>query len=285
MHADPIPGPQSPLEGRRIVVTRSAEQARELAARLEGLGAKVILLPAISFAEPVDSGPLDAAIDALSGFDWLLFTSANAARFFARRCRTRGVDPHAAQSSGKPLFIAAVGPATSEAAAAEGFLVGHMAEEFRGAELARELAEELKGKRVLLPRSDRATDDLPQALRSSGAEVAEVVAYRTLECDSPEREALGAVRRGEVDVVSFFSASAVQSLVGYLGLEALRGVALAAIGPVTAGAIRAAGLEVAIEAPEATGEAFIAALLRHFSVGSSSAGSRSTRSQRGDRRP
>lgn len=284
MQASSVPESPKQLEGRRIVVTRAAEQARELTTRLEGLGAKVILLPAISFAEPVDSDPLDAAIADLSGFDWLLFTSANAARFFARRCRTRGVDPHAAQSTGKPLFVAAVGPATSEAAAAEGFLVGHMAEEFRGAELARELAEELRGKKVLLPRSDRATEDLPQALRASGADVTEVVAYRTLECDSPEREALGAVRRGEVDVVSFFSASAFQSLVGYLGLEALRGVALAAIGPVTAGAIRAAGLTVAIEAPEATGEAFIAALLRHFSVGSSSAGSQSTRGQQGEKR-
>jgi uroporphyrinogen III methyltransferase/synthase len=283
LHAEQVPKQQRPLEGRRIVVTRAAEQARDLTARLSALGAEVILLPAISFAEPQDSGPLDAAITKLAEFDWLLFTSANAAHFFARRCRTRGVDPHAAQTSGKPLFVAAVGPATSEAVAAEGFLVGHMAEEFRGAELARELADQLKGKKVLLPRSDRAAEDLPRALRSSGAFVTEVVAYRTLECDSPEREATGPVRNGEVDVISFFSASAFHSLVGYLGIETVRNVSLAAIGPVTAGAIRAAGLQVAIEAPEATTEAFIAALLRHFSVGSSAAGLRSARSQQGDR--
>jgi uroporphyrinogen III methyltransferase/synthase len=227
---------------------------------------------------------LNVAIASLADFDWLLFTSANAAHFFGRRCRARGVDPHAAQNSAKPLFVAAVGPATSEAAAAEGFLVGHMAEEFRGTELARELAGQIKGKKVLLPRSDRATEDLPSALRLAGAEVTEVIAYRTLECDAPERGALGVVRRGEVDVVSFFSASAFHSLVGYVGIEALRDVALAAIGPVTAGAIRAAGLKVAIEAPEATSDAFIAALLRHFSVGSSAVGSTSPRRQQGERR-
>jgi uroporphyrinogen-III synthase len=283
LHANQADDAQTPLAGRRIVVTRAAEQARELGARLSALGAEVILLPAISFAEPVDAGALDAAIASLSGFDWLLFTSANAARFFARRCRALAVEPKAAQSSGKPLFVAAVGPATCEAAAGEGFLVGYMAEEFRGVELARELAEELKGKKVLLPRSDLASNDLSQALRASGAEVTEVVAYRTLACNSPEREAMGAVRRGEVDVVSFFSASAFNSLVGYLGVEALRGVSLAAIGPVTAGAIRAAGLTVAIEAPEATSEAFIAALIRHFSVGSSAVGSPSARGHQGER--
>lgn len=284
LQAERIGDPQKPLAGRRIVVTRAAEQARELSARLSALGAEVTLLPAISFAEPQDSGPLEAAIASLADFDWLLFTSANAAHFFARRCRARGVDPRGTQKSGKPLFVAAVGPATSEAAAAEGFLVGHMAEEFRGAELARELADQLKGKKVLLPRSDRATRDLPDALRISGGEVTEVIAYRTLECDSPERESLGALRRGEVDVVSFFGASAFHSLVGYLGAESLRGVALAAIGPVTAGAIRAAGLNVAIEAPEATSDAFIAALLRHFSVGSSTVGSSSASGRQGERR-
>jgi uroporphyrinogen-III synthase len=255
-----------PLAGRRIVVTRAAEQSRALTARLAELGATVIALPTIAFAEPLDNAPLDAAISALPTFHWLLFTSANAARFFARRCRARGADPRTVQSGSSPLFVAAVGPATSEAAAAEGFLVGHMAEEFQGAELAQELSGEVFGKKVLLPRSDLASDDLPEALRKSGAFVTDVIAYRTVPCDAAAPEAVAAVRSGEADVVSFFSSSAFHSLAERVGLETLRNVSLAAIGPVTAAAIRESGLQVAIESPQATSESFVAALLDYFSV-------------------
>jgi uroporphyrinogen-III synthase len=255
-----------PLAGRRIVVTRALEQSRALTARLQELGATVIALPAIAFAEPSDAGPLDAAIATLPTFHWLLFTSANAAHFFAGRCRARGVDPGTVKSAPHPIFIAAVGPATSEAAAAEGFLVGHMAEEFQGVELARELSAEVFGKKVLLPRSDQASDDLPTALRQAGAYVTEVVAYRTVACDAASPEAIAAIRSGEADVVSFFSSSAFHSLAERIGLESLRRVALAAIGPVTAAAIREAGLPIAIEAPQATSESFVAALVDYFSV-------------------
>ncbi len=255
-----------PLLGRRIVVTRAPEQARELAAQLTEQGATVILLPAISFAEPADSAPLDAAIATLATFDWILFTSANAARFFGRRCKAQGVNPHAAQCAERPLFVAVVGPATSEAAAAEGFLVGHMAQEFQGIALAHELAPDLTRKKVLIPHGDLAADDLTVALRFAGADVTEVTAYRTLEADSAPPEALDAVRKGEVDMVSFFSASAFRSVQARLGAEVLGRVPIAAIGPVTADAIREAGLTVTVESRVATSKAFVAELLKHFAA-------------------
>ena len=254
------------LAGVRVVLTRAAEQSRELSAMLAALGANVISLPAIAFAEPKDSAPLDAAIGNLAGFDWLLFTSANAVRFFVARCRTLGVDPAAVQSGAKPVFVATVGPATSEAAAAEGFMVGHMAEEFRGAQLAKELAEQLAGKRVMLPRSDHATSELPNALGAAGAIVTEVIAYRTVEPGDTACAGLAAVRRGDADVISFFSASAFQNLFARMGREPFERVPLAAIGPVTAAAIREAGLAIAIEAPQATSAAFISALAEYFSA-------------------
>ena len=255
-----------PLAGRRIVVTRAKEQARELSAQLSELGATVILLPAISFAEPADSEPLDSAIASLATFDWILFTSANAARYFGRRCKARGVDPKAAQSGERPLFVAVVGPATAEAAAAEGFLVGHMAQEFQGVSLARELAPDLTRKKVLIPHGDLAADDLVVALRFAGADVTPVTAYRTLEADSASPEALDAVRKGNVDMISFFSASAFRSVRSRLGADALGQVSIAAIGPVTADAIREVGLKVTVESKVPTTKAFVAALLKHFSV-------------------
>jgi uroporphyrinogen III methyltransferase/synthase len=145
-------------------------------------------------------------------------------------------------------------------------MVGHMAEEFQGAELARELSAEVSGKKVLLPRSDLASDDLPAALRKAGADLTDVIAYRTVACEAASPEVVAAIRGGEVDVISFFSSSAFHSLAELVGLETLRHTSLAAIGPVTAAAVREAGLPVAIEAPQATSESFVAALVEHFSV-------------------
>jgi uroporphyrinogen III methyltransferase/synthase len=87
-----------------------------------------------------------------------------------------------------------------------------------------------------------------------------------LEVDSAAPEALEAVRKGELDMISFFSASAFRSVSARVGVDVLGRVAIAAIGPVTADAIREAGLKVAVESTVPTAKAFIAALLKHFSV-------------------
>jgi uroporphyrinogen-III synthase len=255
-----------PLDGKRIVVTRAIEQAHGFKEYLESMGAVVLLLPAVSFSEPADTTELDRAIRALESFDWILFTSANAVHFFAGRCRRLGV---ALGGSEKPL-CAAVGPATANAAAGEGFVVEYVAKEFHGAALARELSGSLAGKPVLLPRSDHAGRDLPDALQAAGAEVTEVMTYHTGGIGAAVPEVIDAVREARVDVVSFFSPSAVANLRAELGEEALSRLgakaALAAVGPLTAAALRQAGLPVAIQAAEATAESMAAAIQNYFSA-------------------
>ena len=254
-----------PLEGKRIVVTRAIEQARRLKARLESTGAIVLLFPAVSFSEPSETAELDRAIRSLGEFDWILFTSANAAQFFARHCRKLGVEP----SQTGDYRCAAVGPATASAVATEGFSVDHVAQEFLGAALGRELAESLAGKKIILPRSDRARPDLPNALKAAGADVTEVVAYHTGGVGAVEPDVLRAIREAQVDVVCFFSPSAIENMRAELGEEALLRLsakaALAAVGPVTAASLRNAGLPVAIEAPLATAESMAAAIANYFS--------------------
>ena len=255
-----------PLAGVRIVVTRAIEQARDLKTRLEDMGATVLLFPAVSFSEPSDTAGLDGAIQSISRFDWILFTSANAARFFGSRYRKLGVDP----DSGELVRCAAVGPATASAVAAAGFTVDYVAKEFVGTALARELGDALAGKKVLLPRSERARPDLPEALRSAGAKVTEVVAYHTGGVGAVDPALALAIRRADVDLVSFFSPSAVQNLRSELGDETLARLAtkaaFAAVGPVTAAALRHAGLRVAIEAPQATAESMASAIADYFSA-------------------
>ncbi len=247
------------------MVTRAVEQSRELLGRLESMGATVLLFPAVSFSEPSDTAELDRAIRSLGEFDWILFTSANAVRFFSCRCRKLGVEP----GQGGNYRCAAVGPATASAVAAEGFSVDHVAQEFLGAALARELSPSISGKKIVLPRSERARPDLPNALKAAGAEVAEVVAYQTGGVGVVEPGVMRAIHETEVDVISFFSPSAIENMRVELG-EALLSrlgtkAALAAVGPVTAAALRNAGLRVDIEAPLATAESIAAAIASYFS--------------------
>ena len=251
------------LAGRRIAVTRAPEQAGELARLLAENGAEVVLCPLVAFERAEDSAPLDAALRRLKEFDWLLFTSQNAVRFFEERRRELEIP----LEWGHPR-VAAVGPATAKAARELGYDVEFTAEEATGRGLAAGLGGKVAGRRVLLPRSDRARPDLPEMLRAAGASVADVVAYRTVPTGQQGLEALKKIQAGEVHAVALASPSAFERLAEQLGMEALREltqhVALAAIGPVTAAAIRQAGLPVAIVPSKPSAESFVEALAAYF---------------------
>ena len=261
-----------PLEGKRVVVTRAAEQAGELVRALEENGAEVLLLPSVSFAEVEDKQPLDAAIHSLYRFDWLLLTSQNAVRFLAARCHEHGINP--AALAGALPRVAAVGPATAEAARKEGFEVKFVASRNTGAGLAEEMRDQVQGKKVLLPRSDRASGDLPASLSRAGADVTQVIAYRTLPLPATAHGALEEIRQGRADVVSFASPSAFHAFAGQMGAGAMRRLSertvFAAIGPVTARAIQESGFSVEIEAVDASSEGLVAAIISWFANRTSS---------------
>lgn len=256
----------SALAGKTVVVTRAEGQSEELCAELRARGAQVKLLPLIAFAPPESFAELDAALQGLGSFDWVLFTSANAVHAVARRMRELNV---AAAGGSRQPKVGAVGPATSRAAEDAGFAVEYVAAEHSGAGLAAELKGDLHGKSVFLPRSDRANPDLPEALKRSGVKVTEVVAYRTVAPSKADRERVNEGLRDEVDGILFFSPSAVQSfleLVERKRLDKLQGRAvMVAIGPTTAGALSAAGIPRIAWAADTSTKAVIQALEGHLS--------------------
>jgi uroporphyrinogen III methyltransferase / synthase len=266
----------SPLAGKRIAITRSPDQAEAFCRELTARGAIPVLVPTISFAPPSDLGPLDRCLGQLAAFDWLLLTSQNAISALADRCRELGFDladvvssPTASGKDRRPE-VAAVGPATAEAAARAGLRVAFVAQEHRGAALAAELGPRLRGARILLPRSDRGSAALPDALRGLGASVTDVVAYRTIRAETGGESLLGQLRAGRVDVITFFSPSALHILTEEVGLDTLRALhphaAFAAIGPVTASALSDAGLPPEIIAADASVSALVAALSDYFAL-------------------
>jgi uroporphyrinogen-III synthase len=253
------------LSGKRIVITRAAAQSEALARELSARGAIPVVLPLVSFADPEDFAPLDEAIAEFLRFDWTIFTSAQAVRAVVKRGEDlkRGL----VQAGNRPR-IAAVGPVTAEALRRAGLPVEYVAETHTGAALAEELGDRLQGAKVFLPRSDRANPDLPAALKRHGAQITEVIAYRTLRPTDVDQKHLRQIAEGVADAVLFFSPSAVHyfaELFGSAQLHALQDkLAITAVGPVTANALRQAGVSRVVLAEDTTGAAVNQALEEHF---------------------
>lgn len=253
------------LKSKRVVVTRALQQSESLVKALRDEGAAPIVLPMVAFGTPDDVTAVDAAIRGAAEFDWLLLTSQNAVRALQERGEILNV---ALDDTLAGVHIAAVGPATAEAAKAAGLTVEYVAVKHRGVELAEELAERVSAKRVLLPRSDRANPELVKKLEDLGARVTDVVAYRTVRPDEQnESDVLKVIREG-ADAVLFFSPSAVhhfREVLGATGFEELsKRAVFAAIGPVTERALRETEARRVAVAEDTTISAVIAALREYF---------------------
>ena len=259
--------PAGGLRGKRVVVTRALDQSRELLRALEEKGAVPVVLPMVAFAPSDNLAELDEALRQMSRFDWVFVTSQNALRALQERCQAIHADISATMGG---VRVAAVGPATAEALKSAGIEVAYSATKHQGVSLAQELSTEVRGKSVLLPRSDHANPELVQQLKSLGAAVKEVVAYKTVLPDDSALSQARAALQQKVDAILFFSPSAVHHLQDILGNEKvleLSGRAIfAAIGPVTEKALRAAGVERILLAGDTTVASIVIALQRHFSA-------------------
>jgi uroporphyrinogen III methyltransferase / synthase len=261
--------PETPLAGRRIVLTRTPQESGILLHKLKGSGAEVIVLPFIEFRPPENRVALDAAIVGLDGFDWVVFTSQNAVRFFSGRLRELGRE-FTGMAGGRPK-TAAVGRATAQALADQHLPTDMAAIDARsGREFVREFSSNAKGKKILLPQSDQAAPYVADGLREGGASVTCVVAYRTCMPESLDGEALNRVRREGADAFVFASPSAFRNFERTLGPEEVKklsvGAAFVAIGPTTAEAIREAGAQVKIEAKKPDSQEIVRAMLEYFSA-------------------
>lgn len=258
---------QSSLAGKRIVITRSAAQSEVLAEELCKRGALPVVLPLVTFAEPEDFAPLDHAIAQLRHFDWLILTSAQTVRALVQRA---GDLRKPLAPTGSQLRVACVGPVTAEAARNARLSVEYVAVTQNGVGLASELGGKLQGAKVLLPRSDRANPDLPVALRRFGAQVTEVIAYRTLRETESDRDSLRRIVAGNANAILFFSPSAVQHFAELMGAEKLPSIqdrlAITAVGPVTARVLREVGVERIVVAADTTAASVIDALEKHFAA-------------------
>jgi uroporphyrinogen-III synthase len=224
------------LSGKRVLVTRSAEQAGELAALVRDAGGVPVLFPTIRLVPPDDTGPLDREIGRITSFDWVLFTSANAARFFRERADRLGLS-----SWPGSVRAASVGPGTTRALESLGVPVLLTAETHTGEGLFEALRPHgVAGKRFLLPRAEEGRETLPELIAREGGEVVAVVAYRNGLAEREESAAEEIVSRPP-DVCTFASPSSFRNLFELLGeakaREMLGRSRIAVIGEVTRRAV------------------------------------------------
>jgi uroporphyrinogen III methyltransferase/synthase len=247
-----------PLFGQRIVVTRAKGQADALSSRLEALGAGVVEMPTIEIQPATDYGPLDQALSQLSSYDWLIFTSANGVRFFVERMDRSQTDFRSLHAR-----ICAIGPATRAAIEALHLKVDLMGKDYVGESLVKAFAiHELEATRILLPRAAVARDLVPAELSQRGAKVDVVEAYRTVlpeDAADRAREIFGGSPKP--GWITFTSSSTVENFVSVAAPEALEGVRVASIGPITTRTARSLGIDVTVEARKFTIDGLVEAIL------------------------
>lgn len=245
-----------PLCGQTVLVTRPDHQAGDMVARLEELGARVLLQPAIEIGPPRDPAPLLAALQRLDEFQWVVFSSANGVAYFLEALRASGRDVRALGAA----KLAAIGPATVAALAERGLAADVQPDEYRAEQLAEALLPAAAaGDSFLLVRASRGRETLHDELTAAGGRVTQAVAYESRDVTAPSAEIDEQLAAGEIDWVTVTSSAIARSLIAMFG-DDLRQSKLAAISPLTAGVLMDAGYEVAAVAEEFTGDGLIAAL-------------------------
>jgi uroporphyrinogen III methyltransferase/synthase len=256
---------KKPLFGKRVLVTRSREQASTFSAAIEALGGEPLEFPTISVAAPENYAPLDDAIKNLRNFSVIIFTSVNGVKSFFKRLRQQGKD---IREMG-PARICAIGPKTKEALENHGLLVDYVPEEYRAEKIIAGLRDKVgPGTKVLLPRADIARKVLPDALAAMGADVSEITAYRTAMGGGNAPVLKEMLRRKKIDLVTFTSSSTVRNFIKMLDAtnlnDLLTSVTVACIGPITAGTARELGLKVDVAADNYTIEGLLEAILKYY---------------------
>lgn len=252
------------LQGKTVVLTRQKEQAAEIARLILEKGGQVRYFPTIVTAPTEQTEQRDAALRQLEDYDWLVFSSENAVRYFFDALRSL-------KKQWPEIKVAAVGSKTARALRDLEVEPDLVPQKFTAKGLLEAFArQDVQAKRFLLPVSHIARKELPEGLRALGAEVDVVEFYRTLPNPDFDRQAfVRFLEQKAACVLTFFSPSAFHSLLELLGegaVGAIRqsGVTLAAIGPTTARAITKAGLPVDIVPEVSDGRHLLQAIEAYF---------------------
>ena len=260
-------GESKALSGRRVVITRARSQAGAFARALEALGGEVVEFPTIEILPPKSYDLLDRAIQKIENYHWIIFTSVNGVDFFL--ARLKGLRRDIGEL--KRIKIAAIGPETARGLESAGLHPDLVPPEFRAEAILEKLKpEEMRGKRVLLPRAAEARDVLPKTLREWGAEVDVIEAYRTVVAKSDARWLQELLRQKKIDMITFTSSSTVANFAAFFPADdiegLLSGAAVACIGPITQKTAEELGIRVDVVSQDYTIPGLTRAIAEYFNA-------------------
>ena len=280
-----------PLQGKRVLVTRTREQASVLSEGLQTLGAIPVEFPTIRIVPPSDWTQLDSALKRLYLsaptkeaentsyiYEWLVFTSANGVHICLQRLQQLGYDPRTLQH----VRIATIGPATADALTPYGLTADVIPDAYVAEGVAEAIIEDarqhgivLNGQHILLARAAEARKVLAIMLRNAGAIVDDVPAYYTLTAavdDERGHTVWTMLHQRQIAIITFASSSTVRNFIAWVKqCEEATGVTLlpsslptiACIGPITSQTARELGLTVATEAKEFTIDGLLKAIVKY----------------------
>ena len=199
-----------PLAGSRVIVTRPRGMISGMAARLRKLGAEVLELPSIETVAREDQSALDAALDAMKSYSWIVFTSPTGVRVFFDVLKKAGRDVRCLAGT----KIAAIGTGTKKELSDRNIMVDFVPSVYDGETLGRELAELVSsGDRILIPRAALGNEQLVAELTGAGAEVTDIPTYDTVDAKQDLVDEAGLFESGKIDCAVFTSASTVRGFV------------------------------------------------------------------------
>jgi len=257
---------QKPLFGKTIVVTRARRQASDLVRQLNELGAECIECPTIEIVPPDENQPMKQAIENLSTYDWLVFTSVNGVLHFFNQLFEMGKDVRALGH----LKLCTIGPVTAQQLMDYGLKTDILPKTYRAESVVQAFEKtNMRDKRVLLPRAKEARTVLPHALREMGAIVDEITAYKTIAVKGHDKEIVSRIHHADIHMVTFTSSSTVNnfcnifpdSINNYLFKKQ---VCIASIGPITSETAQKNGLKVSVEAEEYTIPGLVKAIINYW---------------------
>ena len=246
-----------PLYGKTVLVPGSTRTSAKLRNHLATVGANVILAPAIQITDPEDWSPVDAALDHLNQYDWLVFSSANGVDFLLDRLLSVGGDIR--QLGG--VSLAAIGKGTAERLADYRLRADLVPDTFTAEALAEALSPHAEGKRFLLARASRGREVLADTLRDSGGDVTQIVVYASVDVEKTDESVAEALTAEKIDWITVASSATAISLDRLYG-RSLEKARLASISPLTSAALRELGYEPAAEASVHTMQGIADAILR-----------------------
>lgn len=254
------------LAGKSIVVTRPVGSAESFISALLELEAEVFHVPSIEIVGPDSWRACDKALANLQTFDWLIFTSANAVRFFLSRANRNEI--HVANFNGK---IAAVGERTARALKTHGLQADLIPKLFSSEGLISSFENIMvTDKRILVPGPEKRNDSLASQLGQMGAFVEVVAVYKNRPAaEKANRQIAELKKRTNPDICTFTSPSTFSGFVSMVGEAKFvswlaSGTKVGVIGGVTKAAVINAGYKVHIVPREATLDSLVKAILDYF---------------------